>query len=377
MARTSGPSRRVWIVASILCVSCPWLLWLSCNKSATRAIVDLPPPRRTTRSAQYTAGIRKLMDLVNNGKRLELYNSMDKECQAQYSYDKLSRDIYEIVRRRGLLVSHASPVFTGDTARIPVRAERGEWIVKLSLDTAGRIRGFYFDEPRSSIPVPSRNAVRLRLPFDGEWVVISGGDDPSKNDHTASGFACEARALDFAIRDSSGALCRRLGARNEDYYCYNQPIVAPADGVVCVVVDGVPDNRPGSINPTAAAGNTVLIRHVVREYSVFCHLRPGSITVKVGDRVTTGQTLGRCGNSGNAASPHLHFHLMNSDVPIEATGFSPYFERVMVRREGEQQATMKEDYTPSSGDFLRQSTEPGKSTGREKADTGSETKGDT
>ena len=41
-----------------------------------------------------------------------------------------------------------------------------------------------------------------------------------------------------------------------------------------------------------------------------CH---GSVRVKVGQRVSAGQILGRTGNSGNSSEPHLHFHVQ--DLP--------------------------------------------------------------
>ncbi|MGH6866310.1 MAG: M23 family metallopeptidase [Methyloceanibacter sp.] len=35
-------------------------------------------------------------------------------------------------------------------------------------------------------------------------------------------------------------------------------------------------------------------------------MQPGSLKVKVGDKVTTGQLIGLLGNSGNTDAPHLH-----------------------------------------------------------------------
>jgi murein DD-endopeptidase MepM/ murein hydrolase activator NlpD len=46
-------------------------------------------------------------------------------------------------------------------------------------------------------------------------------------------------------------------------------------------------------------------------YAAYVHLQPGSITVKVGDKVTVGQQLAHLGNSGNSSGPHLHFGLLD------------------------------------------------------------------
>jgi murein DD-endopeptidase MepM/ murein hydrolase activator NlpD len=39
---------------------------------------------------------------------------------------------------------------------------------------------------------------------------------------------------------------------------------------------------------------------------MMAHLSPGTIQVKVGDHVTSGQPLAKVGNSGNTTEPHLH-----------------------------------------------------------------------
>jgi murein DD-endopeptidase MepM/ murein hydrolase activator NlpD len=61
----------------------------------------------------------------------------------------------------------------------------------------------------------------------------------------------------------------------------------------------------------AYAGNCVIIDHGNSEYSVMMHMQPGSVIVTVGDRVATGQVIGRLGNSGDAFGPHLHYQLQS------------------------------------------------------------------
>jgi murein DD-endopeptidase MepM/ murein hydrolase activator NlpD len=59
------------------------------------------------------------------------------------------------------------------------------------------------------------------------------------------------------------------------------------------------------------------------KYAFYAHLQPGSLRVKVGDRVKRGQLIGLVGNSGNSTEPHLHFHLSDSTSPLGAEGI-PY-----------------------------------------------------
>jgi murein DD-endopeptidase MepM/ murein hydrolase activator NlpD len=158
--------------------------------------------------------------------------------------------------------------------------------------------------------------------------------------------------VDFAIKDEEGNWSSGTGDKNEDYYAYGKAILAPADGTVVTVIEGVPDNRPSRINTFAPCGNTIILKHGPSEFSVFCHLQQRSITVKVGDNVRSGQPIARCGNSGNSGLPHLHFQLMNTDIPGDATGFAPFFQNVRVRRSGE--TRQEKDYTPVRGDWIQQ-----------------------
>jgi murein DD-endopeptidase MepM/ murein hydrolase activator NlpD len=44
---------------------------------------------------------------------------------------------------------------------------------------------------------------------------------------------------------------------------------------------------------------------------MLAHLQRGSIEVAEGDRVSVGQRIARCGNSGNTTMPHLHLQVQN------------------------------------------------------------------
>ncbi|HEX8433219.1 MAG TPA: M23 family metallopeptidase, partial [Longimicrobium sp.] len=149
---------------------------------------------------------------------------------------------------------------------------------------------------------------RLRLPFDGEWVVVWGGRTPEANYHV---IAPDQRFAYDLVALRGGAMMTGEGKANEDYACWGVPILAPAAGVVVVARDSVADNVPGTRNSSAAAGNYVVIDHGNGEFSFLAHLRRGSVAVKPGARVAAGAQLGVCGNSGNSTQPHLHYHHQN------------------------------------------------------------------
>jgi murein DD-endopeptidase MepM/ murein hydrolase activator NlpD len=54
-------------------------------------------------------------------------------------------------------------------------------------------------------------------------------------------------------------------------------------------------------------GYQVVVRHADGRYSQYAHL--SAISVKDGQRVSTGQRLGRSGSTGNSTGPHLHFEV--------------------------------------------------------------------
>lgn len=60
-------------------------------------------------------------------------------------------------------------------------------------------------------------------------------------------------------------------------------------------------------------GVTVLIDHIIDGQLVstrYGHMQYGSLQVKVGDKVTAGQVIGRVGQTGKATGPHLHLEVL-------------------------------------------------------------------
>jgi murein DD-endopeptidase MepM/ murein hydrolase activator NlpD len=149
---------------------------------------------------------------------------------------------------------------------------------------------------------------------------------------------------------ADGKTHRQDTRRNEDYYAFGRELLAPADGIVTEVIDGVRDNAPGSMNPLSALGNAVFIQHTEHEVSVLAHLKQGSTKVKAGDKVTRGRVIGLCGNSGNSSEPHLHYHLQNLPVIQDATGVKCYFDALGLERDGLKKAL--QNYSPVKGDII-------------------------
>ncbi len=174
-------------------------------------------------------------------------------------------------------------------------------------------------------PSPHENTTPktpLRLPFEGTWSVLWGGRTWDDNRHAS--VADQRFALDLLIWKAQGTF-EGDGTRNEQYFCWGRPVVAPAEGKVAIAEDGTSDNVPGVASPLKLYGNHVVIDHGNGEYSLLAHMMKGSIAVKAGDRVTVGQLLGRTGNSGVSTEPHLHYQLMDSPQWLKAHGLPAVF----------------------------------------------------
>ena len=85
-------------------------------------------------------------------------------------------------------------------------------------------------------------------------------------------------------------------------------VLAAADGTVWRIRDGMEDiAHTGGGTNQQDCGNAVIVNRDDGYQLIYCHLRKGSVRVKPGDKVITGQTLGLIGQSGFANFPHLHF----------------------------------------------------------------------
>jgi murein DD-endopeptidase MepM/ murein hydrolase activator NlpD len=142
-------------------------------------------------------------------------------------------------------------------------------------------------------------------------------------------------ALDFVKADAAYRRHRGRGTHPGDYHCYGEEIVAAADGHV-VATEARVGTSPlvgwGICDFTARSflGNHVLVDHGNGEFGLYAHLVPGSVTVRPGQSVRQGQTLGRCGHTGHSSEPHLHFHLQDSADLFRGMGLPVRFHDLKV-----------------------------------------------
>ncbi|MBI5630654.1 MAG: urea transporter [Elusimicrobia bacterium] len=163
----------------------------------------------------------------------------------------------------------------------------------------------------------------LRLPFIGAWRVTQG----VSGEHTH--IDKWRHALDFSLRHDESDESRPGWGRLSSFPAYGLPVISPQSGFVSKIVDGIPDNELGSIDTERNWGNYVSIQHDDGTFSLICHLKQGSIKVKPWQRVSGGEAVALCGNSGRSPTPHIHYHLQKTAEAGSETlpfAFSAYIE---------------------------------------------------
>lgn len=192
--------------------------------------------------------------------------------------------------------------------------------IELTMDDRGRLAAVDFGVASGAAPTTTgayRTKSPLRPPVQGAWNVLWGGRTWEDNRHAS--VSDMRYALDLLVVKNGTSFAKR-GLRNEDYYAWRQPVVAPGPGTVAVAEDGTADNLPNRPVPGNLYGNYIVIDHGTGEYSLLGHLENGSVRVKVGESVSAGQLLARTGNSGMSTEPHVHYHLMDHSDWRKAQG---------------------------------------------------------
>ncbi len=168
----------------------------------------------------------------------------------------------------------------------------------------------------------------IRCPVKGRWSFLNPpGHHPDAKDFVA---------VDENAKPYQGlALLKHLLGRLNvsEVFSWEAPVFAPFDGSIIKVENACEDRQRLSLISDVYSGlflgkqeyaedeNKFFGNHIIMQskhgvYALFAHLKKGSVQVKQGDTVKTGNLLASIGNSGNSIQPHLHFHLMKENQPL-------------------------------------------------------------
>ncbi|MBS1878481.1 MAG: M23 family metallopeptidase [Actinobacteria bacterium] len=179
--------------------------------------------------------------------------------------------------------------------------------------------------------VSTREAMVVAPPLRGPGWVIGNGCCAEPTSHRGGVLSIngglhngERFAIDFFQLSSDGRVVDGPREQLSSYPFYGAEVLSATAGRVVGVVDRLPDGPiTFALPPITAAdagGNHVVVAIGGGRFAFYAHLQPGSVRVKVGDRVRVGQPLGLLGNSGNSNAPHLHFQLMDGPTPLASNG---------------------------------------------------------
>lgn len=180
------------------------------------------------------------------------------------------------------------------------------------------------------VSVSTHKPVSIAPPLDGpNWLDGNSCCDmdahrTAVNPINGKLWVAERFAIDYVQLTKDYRLFTGDPTKLESYAYFGVPIHAVGDGKVVAVVDNLPEQVP-SKSPSGLPLDQYGGNHVVQDlgdgnYAFYAHLKPGSITVKEGDELKSGQSIAALGNSGNSDAPHLHFHIMDGPDPLASNG---------------------------------------------------------
>jgi hypothetical protein len=196
-------------------------------------------------------------------------------------------------------------------------------------------------ETGAAVSVDRQPVVEIGPPLRGAGY-ISADSCCDATRHTRAAMPINGRvwvaqrfAVDWEQLNAKGTIYSGPREKLESYAIFGQPALAVADAVVTSVVDGQPEQTPGkyptNISLADADGNCVILdisddigdAFGGHRYALYAHLQPGSIKVRRGEHVKSGQVLGLVGDSGNSIVPHLHFQVTAGPSSMASNGL-PY-----------------------------------------------------
>lgn len=177
-----------------------------------------------------------------------------------------------------------------------------------------------------TIQASQQAPIQIAPPLRGSgWIDANGCcNDPTSPHRTlllptdGSYRTPEIFAIDW-IQVVHGRFFTGDGSKLTDYPYYGTPIHAVANGIVVSAINNRPQVPPNTSTAdnhtlqTAAdySGNSVIEQIAPGVYATYAHMQTGSVRVKAGQQLRTGEVIGLLGDSGNTTAPHLHFGIVD------------------------------------------------------------------
>lgn len=191
--------------------------------------------------------------------------------------------------------------------------------ILISLTVIANIIGLKQVSAQSAQLFTVNKKLHFNLPIDckiGEDCWVMNYVDMGANDDKKTDPACYSRTYDTHKGTDFGVLDAQSMKKGVH-------VIAPLDGTVKKIRDGAADrwSTPEELEKIKAnrkeCGNALLLDHGKGVETIYCHLKNGSITVKPGQKVKTGDKIAEVGLSGLTEFPHLHFGILKDKAAID------------------------------------------------------------
>ena len=162
-----------------------------------------------------------------------------------------------------------------------------------------------------------------------------------------------------------------------EYYCWEQPVYSPVDGVVLQTGIEWKDHQKTNIWKTISlwfnatyrskleevngkldlrpnVGNYVMIKAIGGQIVFLAHLKCGSTVVETGHVVKAGDLIGKVGNSGNSTAPHLHINIFDQMDDPYAANVLPFVFKEYQELDSDQNWKTYKLKVPKVKSFIRQ-----------------------
>lgn len=269
--------------------------------------------------------------------RLEVLNADNKSQLADFQDSELNRRLgrpgLPDLKDKTIISPGSGAVFflwlPVHDANIPSRLEhRIEFDL---IQTSGKQHGSIED---LMIDVRKDTPVVLNPPLKGgPWAALY--DPEMEHGHRTSIYTLNGHAkiparfaIDWIRLNNDATHAKGDESKISNWYGYGAEVLAVADAVVTETMDDITEDAIISTEKRVplenASGNYIALDLGKGRYAFYEHLKHGSIRVKRGDKVKSGQVIAHLGNSGSSsAGPHLHFHVSDGNSELGAEGL-PY-----------------------------------------------------